>query len=98
MGKRGDELTGSRTPDMRNPVPMPPIMSARSVVNHPNHYNVGKIEVIDAIEDWGLNFNLGNAVKYIARADHKGKPIEDLEKARWYIEREIERRKSDGGC
>ena len=65
-------------------------------VNHPTHYNVGKIEVIDAIEDWGLNFSLGNAVKYIARADHKGKPIEDLEKARWYIEREIERRKKDG--
>lgn len=63
-------------------------------VSHPAHYNVGKIEVIDAIEDWGLNFSLGNAVKYIARADHKCKPIEDLEKARWYIEREIERRKS----
>ena len=62
-------------------------------VNHPTHYNVGKIEVIDAIEDWGLNFSLGNAVKYIARADHKGKPVEDLQKARWYIEHEIERRK-----
>lgn len=64
-------------------------------VSHPAHYNVGKIEVIDAIEAWELNFSLGNAVKYIARADHKGKPIEDLEKARWYIEREIERRKND---
>lgn len=64
-------------------------------VNHPAHYNVGKIEVIDAIEDWGLNFSLGNAVKYIARADHKGKPVEDLEKARWYIGREIERRKTN---
>ena len=64
-------------------------------VNHPSHYNVGKIEVIDAIEDWGLNFSLGNAVKYIARADHKDKPVEDLEKARWYIEREIERRKQN---
>lgn len=65
-------------------------------VSHPYHYNVGKIEVIDAIEAWELNFSLGNAVKYIARADHKGNPIEDLEKARWYIDREIERRKSDG--
>lgn len=64
-------------------------------VEHPSHYNVGNIEVIDAIEDWKLNFNLGNAVKYIARADHKGKPIEDLAKARWYIEREIERRKKN---
>lgn len=66
-------------------------------VNHPAHYNVGKIEVIDAIEDWGLNFSLGNAVKYIARADHKGKPVEDLQKALWYIEREIERRKIGNG-
>ena len=66
-----------------------------NAVNHPSHYNVGKIEVIDAIEDWNLNFNLGNAVKYIARADHKGKPVEDLEKALWYIRHEIERRKAN---
>ena len=66
-----------------------------SAVDHPSHYNVGKIEVIDAIESWGLNFSLGSAVKYIARADHKGKPIEDLQKARWFIEREIERRMND---
>lgn len=66
-------------------------------VNHPAHYNVGKIEVIEAIEDWGLNFSLGNAIKYIARADYKDKPLEDLKKARWYIDREIERReKCDG--
>lgn len=64
-------------------------------VHHPKHYNVGAVEVIDAIEAWDLNFNLGNAVKYIARADHKGKPIEDLHKALWYIKREIERRKED---
>lgn len=64
-----------------------------NAVNHPAHYNTGNIEVIDAIEDWGLGFCLGNAVKYIARADHKGKPIEDLEKALWYIRREIRRRK-----
>ena len=63
-----------------------------NAVNHPAHYNVGKIEVIDAIEDWGLGFSLGNAIKYIARADHKGRPVEDLEKAVWYIRREIERR------
>ena len=95
MGKRNGKPNGAYVPPMSKPVPMPPIMSARSAVNHPNHYNIGKIEVIDAIEDWNLHFSLGNAVKYIARADHKGKPIEDLEKARWYIEREIERRKND---
>lgn len=62
-------------------------------VNHPSHYTDGKIEVIDFIEDKGLNFHRGNAVKYIARAGKKnpGKEIEDLEKAVWYINREIER-------
>lgn len=60
-------------------------------VNHPDHYNAGNIEVIDAIEDWCLGFNLGNAVKYIARCEHKGKRLEDLKKAAWYINREIER-------
>lgn len=62
------------------------------MVNHPNHYNTGTIEVIDAIEDWKLNFSLGSAVKYIARADHKHSAIEDLKKAVWYVSREIERR------
>lgn len=65
-----------------------------SAVNHPSHYNTGQIEVIDAIEDWNLGFSLGNAVKYIARADHKQYPIQDLEKAAWYLNREIERRKT----
>ena len=67
-------------------------MSEPSTVNHPAHYNAGQIEVIDAIEDWQLGFHLGNAVKYIARADHKGKAMEDLRKALWYLEREIKRR------
>lgn len=62
-------------------------------VNHPNHYlaNSG-IEVIDAIEAWNLNFSRGNAIKYIARAGVKNpdKEIEDLQKAAWYINREIE--------
>jgi hypothetical protein len=62
-------------------------------VNHPSHYNTGKIEVIDAIEDWKLGFILGNAIKYIARAEHKGNNVEDLEKAVWYINREIQRLK-----
>jgi hypothetical protein len=53
---------------------------------------VGRIEVIDAIEAWSLGFNLGNVVKYVARADHKVAPVEDLKKACWYLMREIERR------
>lgn len=60
-------------------------------VNRPTHYNMGKIEVIDAIEDWGLGYNDGNAVKYIARARHKGKRLEDLKKAAWSLAREIAR-------
>lgn len=62
-------------------------------VNHPEHYNKGKIEVIDYIEDQDMNFNLGNAIKYISRAGLKNKSttVEDLEKARWYIQREIDR-------
>lgn len=60
-------------------------------VNHPSHYTDGKIEVIDFIEDKQLGFNLGNAVKYISRAGKKDptKVIEDLQKAAWYINREI---------
>lgn len=63
------------------------------MVNHPSHYNKGKYEVIDVIEDWELNFNLGNAVKYIARAEHKGKKEEDIKKAIWYLERELQKYK-----
>ena len=63
------------------------------IVNHPSHYTDGKIEVIDFIEDKHLNFHRGNAVKYISRAGKKNpkKEIEDLRKAAWYINREIER-------
>lgn len=58
-------------------------------VAHPSHYNHGEIEVIDAITDWGLGFDLGNAVKYIARAEHKDNELQDLEKAAWYLEHRI---------
>ena len=62
-------------------------------VNHPLHYTSGKIETIDFIEDQGINFHRGNAVKYIVRAGKKDpeKEIEDLKKAAWYINREIAR-------
>ena len=68
---------------------------AHTSVNHPNHYNMGKIEVIDFIEDQRLGFNLGNVVKYICRAGYKGDTIEDLEKAAWYLSREITRLRAD---
>ena len=58
-------------------------------VNHPSHYTRGKIEVIDFIEDQQLPYHLGNVIKYIARAGHKGDKLEDLQKARWYLDRYI---------
>jgi hypothetical protein len=57
------------------------------LINHPPYYNRGKIEVIDAIEDWGLGFHEANVVKYIARAKHKGSELENLKKAQWYLNR-----------
>jgi hypothetical protein len=68
------------------------LTTTADAVNHPSHYNSGKIEVIEAIEDWKLNYHRGNAVKYIARAGKKdpNKEIEDLQKAVWYLNRNIE--------
>ena len=65
-------------------------IARREAVNHPPHYNQGNIEVIDAIEDWGLDFNAGNVVKYVSRHQHKAAPLEALKKARWYLDRIIE--------
>jgi len=60
-------------------------------VNRPAHYTDGKIEVIEFIEDKRLGFCLGNVVKYVARAGKKDptKEVEDLKKAKWYLERRI---------
>ena len=64
---------------------------AKEKVNHPQHYNAGKIEVIDAICDWELDFIEGNVVKYITRAKHKGDELGDLKKARWYLDYLVKR-------
>ena len=60
----------------------------KEMVDHPDHYNSGKIEVIDFIKSLGIDedFCIGNAIKYLSRYKHKGDPIEDLKKARWYID------------
>lgn len=63
-------------------------------VNNPTHYDYS-IKPIDAIESWGLNFNLGNTIKYIARHSRKGNPEKDLEKALWYLTRELSRVKAE---
>jgi hypothetical protein len=64
-------------------------LNAPDNVNHPSHYKVGGIETIDFIEAKKLGYNLGNVVKYLTRADHKGNKLEDLRKAQWYLTREI---------
>ena len=69
------------------------------VINHPNHYNIGKIETYDYIESLELNFALGNVIKYVSRCGKKRVPgksiknscLEDLKKARWYLDKEISR-------
>ena len=71
------------------PYAVPKDALAPDPVNHPPHYKVGGIETIDFIEAKDLDYNLGNAVKYISRAQFKGKHKEDLEKAKWYLDRAI---------
>ena len=68
---------------------LPITMIETDTVNHPAHYKVGGIETIDFIEAKGLGYHLGNVIKYVSRANHKGKLLEDLEKAKWYLDREI---------
>ena len=62
----------------------------KEMINHHSHYNQG-IEAIDYIESHKMNFNTGNVIKYVTRAKHKGTELEDLKKASWYLNREIER-------
>jgi hypothetical protein len=71
-------------------------------IHHPPHYGGADnvYECIRVVEAWGLNFHLGNCVKYVCRAGKKGDALEDLRKAAWYLAREIERRERearDGG-
>lgn len=69
-------------------------MKENDPVNHPSHYtsHPSGIECIQ-ITRW-MNFNLGNAIKYIWRAGNKGNALEDLKKARWYLDDEINRREA----
>jgi hypothetical protein len=65
-------------------------MSKKEMVDHPDHYQGNKFEVIDIIEDFKLGFHLGNVVKYVLRAGKKDATVQELEKARWYLERYIQ--------
>jgi hypothetical protein len=64
-----------------------------NTVDHPDHYGGADnpYEAIKVVEAWGLDFHLGNVIKYISRAGKKGNELEDLKKARWYLERKIAR-------
>lgn len=94
---KGEEMTISHWNAIKRPVePKPEIPSA---VEHPSHYGGADdpYEAIKVIEAWLLGFNLGNAVKYISRAGKKdpSKHIQDLEKAAWYLNREIQKLKEN---
>ena len=68
----------------------------KEAVNHPSHYqSKNGVEVIDVIESFDLGFNLGNVIKYCLRCGKKNAEIEELEKAKWYLEREIQNRKAN---
>lgn len=97
--KRIGELTAPKAPaaclgtnewTAYEPLPEPP---ASSNVDHPKHYNTNPsgVECIDVVEH--MPFNIGNAMKYLWRCDDKGDPIENLEKAIWYCQREIAKRR-----
>lgn len=67
-----------------------PLIDLADPVNHPSHYNAGKIEVIDFLLDQKMGFLEGNVVKYLCRAPHKGNTLQDLKKAQWYLNKLIE--------
>jgi uncharacterized protein DUF3310 len=74
------------------PTAIHPNVAPRDAVNHPQHYGGDTTyEAIKVIEAWELGFHLGNTVKYIRRAGYKGSILENLKKAHWYLDREIER-------
>ncbi len=77
----------------------PAMGTTQSAVNHPAHYG-GKdnpYEAIKVIEAWGLGFHVGNVVKYLSRAGKKDSRIQDLEKAKWYLDRIIDKIKKEEG-
>ena len=75
------------TPDLYEPIDAEPV---KDLIHHPAHYCYSEYEPKDVIRAWGLNFNLGSAVKYIARAGRKDDIVQELSKAKQFIEFEIE--------
>ena len=89
MAAKKKEVAVTLANMVANTLEEPKVKVVEDVINHPSHYTRGKIEVIDFIEDQQLPYHLGNVIKYIARAGHKGDKLEDLKKARWYLDRYI---------
>lgn len=87
VGKASQREESPRIVETHFPIEM--VEPQPDPVNHPWHYKVGGIETIDFIEAKKLSYNLGNVVKYITRSDHKGDRLQDLQKAQWYLSREI---------
>jgi hypothetical protein len=84
------EVTSTGWPSHSWVVQYEPVANAFDPVERPSHYAEGrKYEPIDVIEDWGLDFHTGNALKYISRAGRKGDLVEDVRKAIWYLKRSI---------
>ena len=93
MKKQYGEATSQVMDELVDPKPFFGEITS-DLVNHPPHYRDGGIEVIDFIEAKDLNYRLGNVVKYVSRAGKKNSdPVQDLEKAAWYLQREIAARK-----
>lgn len=86
------EIMRSKEPEQLDLFPMP-----KDNINHPEHYTLGKIEVFDFIKAWDLSFAEGNVVKYVVRAPHKGRAVDDLKKARWYLDQLIKQAEHDYG-
>jgi hypothetical protein len=89
LGYSGDHLTALANSYLKEELPLP----EQSSIDHPDHYRAESgLEAIEVIEAWDLNFNMGNAIKYICRAGLKnsGSRAEDLEKAIWYLSREVQ--------
>lgn len=92
MSLKGLPIRATKEDHARHEAQMAQVRAA-DVVNHPPHYKgANGMEAIDVIEAFDLSFRLGNTVKYILRAGRKSAVLEDLKKARWYLDREIEKR------
>lgn len=92
QGYQGDTAAELHKRLSEKPEPAPQ-SKAFHEIERPAHYCQSAIEPIEVIEAWGLGFCLGNVVKYIARAEHKGSKLDDLEKAAWYLRRAIQQAK-----